>query len=158
MKTQGIAAIVFMLVFGLAVTAQSEPVTETETPRIGADVAQTPCEGQTPKGDQIGPRDQTRGQNPPRDGRGIGRGQALGRRDGRGVGPAAGMRRGQGRGLRNDSGIGRGQGYGLCDGRGVGPDRGYGRADGRGPGRGQGRGGRTRQGPRDGSGPGCPAS
>ncbi|MDY0357741.1 MAG: hypothetical protein RBR19_17795 [Sedimentisphaerales bacterium] len=138
MKTQGIAAIVFMLVFGLAVTAQSEPVTETETPRIGADVAQTPCEGQTPKGDQIGPRDQTRGQNPPRDGRGIGRGQ--------------------GRGLRNDSGIGRGQGYGLCDGRGVGPDRGYGRADGRGPGRGQGRGGRTRQGPRDGSGPGCPAS
>mgnify|MGYP000845659447 FL=1 len=138
MKTQGIAAIVFMLVFGLAVTAQSEPVTETETPRIGANVAQTPCEGQTPKGDQIGPRDQTRGQNPPRDGRGIGRGQ--------------------GRGLRNDSGIGRGQGYGLCDGRGVGPDRGYGRADGRGPGRGQGRGGRTRQGPRDGSGPGCPAS
>jgi len=138
MKTQGIAAIVFMLVFGLAVTAQSEPVTETETPRIGADVAQTPCEGQTPKGDQIGPRDQTRGQNPPRDGRGIGRGQ--------------------GRGLRNDSGIGRGQGYGLCDGRGVGPDRGYGRADGRGPGRGPGRGGRTGQGPRDGSGPGCPAS
>ena len=138
MKTQGIAAIVFMLVFGLAVTAQSEPVTETETPRIGANVAQTPCEGQTPKGDQIGPRDQTRGQNPPRDGRGIGRGQ--------------------GRGLRNDSGIGRGQGYGLCDGRGVGPDRGYGRADGRGPGRGQGRGGRTGQGPRDGSGPGCPAS
>ena len=154
MKTQGIAAIVFMLVFGLTATAQTEPIAETETPGLGAAIAQTPCEGQTPKGDRIGPRDQTRGQNPPRDGRGIGRGQALGRRDGRGVGPAAGLRQGQGRGLRDGSGIGRGQGYGLRDGHGVGRDQGYGRADSRGPGRG----GRTRQGPRDGSGPGCPAS
>lgn len=158
MKTQGIATIVFMLVFGLTATAQTEPIAETETPRLGAAIAQTPCEGQTPKGDRIGPRDRTRGQNPPRDGRGIGRGQALGRRDGLGVGPAGGMRQGQRRGLCDGSGVGRGQGYGLRDGHGVGPDRDYGRADGRGPGRGQGRGGRTRQGPRDGSGPGCPAS
>ncbi len=118
MKTQLMVATVFVLVFGLTAMAQAPQVVGTETARIGADAVQAPCPGVEPKGDRIGPRDRTRGENPPRDGRGIGRGYARGLRNGLGVGPARGFGRGQGYGLRDGSGVGRGFGRGLRDGTG----------------------------------------
>jgi len=133
MKTQLMVAMTFVLVFGLAAMAQTAPAVETETARISANAVQTPCPGVEPKGDRIGPRDRTRGENPPRDGRGIGRGYARGPRNGLGVGPARGFGRGQGYGLRDGSGFGRGQGYGLRDGSGVGRGFGCGLRDGTGP-------------------------
>jgi hypothetical protein len=138
MKKQLITATVFVLVIGLTATAQRARVVNTQTARINAGAALGPCEGQEPRGDRIGPRDRTRGENPPRDGRGIGRGYRHGPRNGLGVGAARGNGWGQGLRLRDGSGIGRGQGFGLRDGSGLG--------------RGQGWGG----GPRDGTGPNCP--
>ncbi len=126
-KLMVLAGITLMLALGLT-SAQAAPTGEAA---IGAAEAVELCENQDPKGDHVGPEDGTRGENPPRDGRGVRRG------DRRGPG------RGEARGERDGQGRGNGQG----EGRGA--------RDGSGEGRGRARGGGERQGPRDGSGGGC---
>ena len=82
MKTQLIAGMVFMLVAGLTATAQTAPAADTEAVRINDEVEQAPPVGQEPKSEQVAPRDDTRGENAPRNGRGMNQGQGYGPRDG----------------------------------------------------------------------------
>ncbi len=135
MKAMLLTGFGLVLLLGLAVTvgtvsAEAEDAVTTET-------AEPACDAEDPQGDQVGPRDGTRGENAPRDGRGARR------RENRGEG------RGEGEGARDGSGARRGLGHGEGRGEGEGP------RDGSGRGRGQARGGGARQGPRDGSGPDC---
>jgi hypothetical protein len=121
MKMKLLIGMVLLMALGLTATTQAAAVVDAEATQVG-------CPAQ-PQGNQIGPRDRTRGANAPRDGRGPGRGQALGARDGSGArvggqawGPqdGSGFRRGFGGGQRNGTGPRQGRGWGMRNGTGPG--------------------------------------
>jgi len=68
--------IILMLIIGLT-SAQTSLTTNSRSHSTEV------CENQEPQGRQIGNRDQTRGENPPRDGRGVQRGEGRRRNQNR---------------------------------------------------------------------------